>query len=260
MLLFGRSEGGVRSWIKFPFIRVQPSEITKIMVILILAYVFSEFKMEHLSRAKGVLGGAIIALPVMLVAWQPDLGTALSYLPIFLASLILAGPKRKTIIFLLILTVLIGFIGWHFGLKDYQKERLKTLVFPGQDPLGSGYHILQSKIAIGSGGLLGKGYKEGTQSQLRFLPARHTDFIFSVIGEEFGFIGTMLLIIGFVIFTLRGYRIATQTNDMFGTLLVIGFMTSFWSSKTMLMSGKYGMNQTKTNSSVEKTQQNIPTS
>ena len=136
MLLLGRSEGGVRSWIKFPFIRVQPSEITKIMVILILAYVFSEFKMEHLSRAKGVLGGAIIALPVMLVAWQPDLGTALSYLPIFLASLLLAGLQRKTIIFLLILTLLIGFIGWNFGLKDYQKERLKTLVFPGQDPLG----------------------------------------------------------------------------------------------------------------------------
>lgn len=220
LLLLGRFEGGVRSWIKFPFFRVQPSEITKIMVILILTYVFSEFKMESLSRAKGVLGGTIIALPVMLVALQPDLGTALSYVPIFLASLILAGLKRKTIIFLLILTVLIGFIGWDFALKDYQKERLKTLVFPGQDPLGSGYHILQSKIAIGSGGLLGKGYKEGTQSQLRFLPARHTDFIFSVIGEEFGFIGVVIVMSFYFFLLLRLFQSIGKSRDRAGVYII----------------------------------------
>lgn len=220
MLLLGRFEAGVRSWIKFPFIRVQPSEITKIIVILILAYVFSEFKMQHLSRGRGVLGGAIIAIPVILVALQPDLGTALSYVPIFLASLILAGLKRKTLIFLLILTLLLGFMGWNFGLKDYQKERLKTLVFPGQDPLGSGYHILQSKIAIGSGGLLGKGYKEGTQSQLRFLPARHTDFIFSVIGEEFGFIGVVIVMSLYFFLLLRLFQSIGKSRDRAGVYII----------------------------------------
>ncbi|UCC41154.1 MAG: rod shape-determining protein RodA [Candidatus Aminicenantes bacterium] len=220
LLLLGRFEGGVRSWIKFPFIQIQPSEITKIMVILILAYVFSEFKMEHLSRGKGVLGGIIIAVPVMLVALQPDLGTALSYVPIFLASLILAGLKKKTLVFLLVFILLLGFVGWNFGLKDYQKERLKTLVFPGQDPLGSGYHILQSKIAIGSGGLLGKGYREGTQSQLRFLPARHTDFIFSVIGEELGFIGVVIVISFYFFFLLRLFRSIGKSRDRAGVYVI----------------------------------------
>lgn len=220
MLLFGRFEAGARSWIKFPLIRVQPSEITKIMVILILAFVFSEIKMDHLPRGKGVLSGIIIAVPVSLVALQPDLGTALSYVPIFLASLILVGLKRKTLIFLLMVTLLIGFFGWNFGLKDYQMERLKTLVFPGQDPLGSGYHILQSKIAIGSGGLLGKGYKEGTQSQLRFLPARHTDFIFSVIGEEFGFIGIVIVMSFYFFFLLRLFQSIGESRDREGVYIV----------------------------------------
>jgi rod shape determining protein RodA len=220
MLLLGRFEGGVRSWIRFPFIRFQPSEVSKIAVIVILAYVFTEFRTEHLSRGKSILGGVVIAVPVTLVALQPDLGTALSYVPIFLASLLLMGLKRKTIIFLLILTLLIGFIGWHFGLKDYQKERLKTLVFPSQDPLGSGYHILQSKIAIGSGGLLGKGYKEGTQSQLRFLPARHTDFIFSVIGEEFGFIGIVIVMSFYFFFLLRLYQSIGKSRDRVGVYII----------------------------------------
>lgn len=220
MLLFGRFEAGARSWIKLPLIRAQPSEITKIIVILILAFVFSGIKMDHLPRGKGVLSGIIIAAPVSLVALQPDLGTALSYVPIFLASLILVGLKRKTLIFLLIFTLLICFFGWNFGLKGYQKERLKTLVFPGQDPLGSGYHILQSKIAIGSGGLLGKGYKEGTQSQLRFLPARHTDFIFSVIGEEFGFIGVVIVMSFYFFFLLRLFQSIGKSRDREGVYIV----------------------------------------
>ncbi len=220
MLLFGKLGAGVRSWIKFGFFQFQPSEVSKIVIILVLAFVFSEFKAGHLSRGKGVLSGAIVSLPVLLVALQPDLGTALSYVPIFLASLVLVGLRKKTLIILLVFTLLLGFIGWNFGLRDYQKERLKTLVFPGQDPLGSGYHIHQSRIAIGSGGLLGKGYKEGTQSQLRFLPARHTDFIFSVIGEEFGFIGVVIVMSFYFFLLLRLFQSIGESRDRTGVYII----------------------------------------
>ena len=185
ILLFGVLISGAKSWIKFPFFQIQPSEIMKIAVILLLAQIFAGFKSVRLTFGKALLSGAVIAAPLLLVGLQPDLGTALSYIPIYFGALLLAGLNKKIVVLFLILAVLISVAGWSFLLKDYQKERLNTLLFPGKDPLGSGYQITQSKIAVGSGGFLGKGYMRGTQSQLRFLPARHTDFIFSVIGEEF---------------------------------------------------------------------------
>jgi rod shape determining protein RodA len=125
---------------------------------------------------------------------------------------------------MVVLALLAGVAGWNFYLKDYQKKRLATVVFPGKDPQGSGYHILQSKIAIGSGGLLGRGFKKGTQSQLKFLPARHTDFIFSVIGEEFGFAGASVILFIYSIFLLRLFRSAGKSRDRTGVYIV--FMVS----------------------------------
>jgi rod shape determining protein RodA len=221
ILIFGRFlRGAKRSWIVFPFFHAQPSEIAKIILILVLGYIFSEFKMSHLSWGKGILSSGAVVLPFFLVALQPDLGTAATYIPIFLAAIILAGLKRKTVIFLLIACLILGFLGWNFMLKDYQKKRLTTLIFPSQDPLGSSYHITQSKIAVGSGGLLGKGYKKGTQSQLRFLPARHTDFIFSVIGEEVGFLGVAFAIGFYFLFLLRLFKSVGQSRDRAGVYIV----------------------------------------
>jgi rod shape determining protein RodA len=220
VLLFGKFVAGAKSWFRLSYFQFQPSELTKIVLIILLASLFSKFRQNYVSWKKGFLSGALIVGPVLLVALQPDLGTALSYVPIYLAALILAGINRKTFVYILLVTMVIGVIGWNVGLKDYQKKRLTTLISPSKDPLGSGYHILQSKIAIGSGGFLGKGFRKGTQSQLRFLPARHTDFIFSVVGEEFGFLGVVLALMCYFAFLHRLYQSVGISQDRAGVYIV----------------------------------------
>lgn len=220
VLFFGKFVAGAKSWFRFSYFQFQPSELTKIVLIILMASLFSKFRQDYVSWKKGLLSGAVTAVPVFLVALQPDLGTALSYVPIFLGALILAGINKKMFVYILIVTMIIGVIGWNFGLKDYQKKRLTTLISPSKDPLGSGYHILQSKIAIGSGGFLGKGFRKGTQSQLRFLPARHTDFIFSVVGEEFGFLGVVLALLCYFAFLYRMYQSVGQSQDRAGIYIV----------------------------------------
>lgn len=220
ILIFGVIISGAKSWIKLPFFQIQPSEICKITVVLLLAQIFSQFKKSYLTWGKAVFSGAVIGVPIVLIGLQPDLGTALSYVPIFLGALILAGLNRKIVIVFLILAVLLGVVGWNYFLKDYQKNRLNTLVFPGKDPLGAGYQIMQSKIAVGSGGFLGKGYMRGSQSQLRFLPARHTDFIFSVIGEEFGFMGVVVVTLCYFLLILRLFQSVLLARDRAGVYIV----------------------------------------
>lgn len=220
ILLFGALISGARSWIKLPYFQIQPSEIMKIAVILLLAQIYAEFRRAYLTWGKAVLSGVVISLPILLVGLQPDLGTALSYIPIFFGALILAGLNKKILIVFLILTIILGYAGGSFLLKDYQKDRLTTLVFPGKDPLGSGYQITQSKIAVGSGGFLGKGFMRGTQSQLRFLPVRHTDFVFSVIGEEFGFLGVTSVMLFYFLFILRLFQAVLKSRDRTGVYIV----------------------------------------
>ncbi len=242
VLLLGKLIAGARSWIVLPFFNIQPSEIMKIAVILLLAQVFSKFRKDYLSLKKGLISSAVVAFPCLLISFQPDLGTALTYLPILIASFILAGLNRKAIIFLLVLCLCAGLFVWSFGLKDYQKKRIITLILPGQDPLGSGYHITQSKIAVGSGGLLGKGYRKGTQSQLRFLPARHTDFIFSVIGEESGFIGVMLALLFYSFFLSRLFQSVGQSRDRTGVYIIfmVAVMIAFqFLSNVMMVIGLF---------------------
>lgn len=212
------------SWIKLRYFQIQPSELAKIAIMLILAQLFSEYKRNYVSRTAALTSSGLVALLFVLVALQPDLGTAVSFLPLLLGSLILAGLKRKALTWILILSVLLGIAGWNFYLKDYQKKRLTTVVFPGKDPRGAGYQILQSKIAIGSGGFFGKGFKKGTQSQLKFLPARHTDFVFSVVGEESGFLGVIAILSLYYLFISRLFRSAAKSRDRAGVYII--FMVS----------------------------------
>ena len=228
MLPFSRfiSKG---SWIKLPYFQIQPSELAKIAIILVLARLFAEYKRNFVSLSRALASCGLVAWPLFLVTLQPDLGTAVSYLPLLAGALILAGLKRKAVVWIVLLAILVGVTGWNFYLRDYQKERLTTLVFPSRDPQGSGYHILQSKIALGSGGFLGKGFSKGTQSQLKFLPARHTDFVFSVIGEELGFVGVTAVLFLYAVFLLRLFLSAGKSRDRAGVYIVfmIGLMISF---------------------------------
>ena len=219
-LIFGHLIAGAKSWIKFSFFQIQPSEITKIALILFLARLFSEFKEKSVKIIQGLASTAVIFVPFFIVAIQPDLGTATCYLFILAAALLLAGINKKILILFLVTAIVFGSLGWAFFLKDYQKVRVKAFLFPKEDPLGMGYHITQSKIAIGSGGLLGKGYLKGTQSQLRFLPARHTDFIFSVIGEEFGFIGVIVVLLIYYLFLARIFKSVGKSRDRAGVYII----------------------------------------
>lgn len=223
-LVFARLVAGTKSWIRVGLVGFQPSEFAKIILILIFARLFSEYKRPTMSAPFSSLALGVAAVPLVLVMIQPDLGTALTMTAVVAAAFILAGMRRKSMIVFLILALALGLGGWNFGLKDYQKRRLTTLLDPQQDPRGSGYQIIQSKIAIGSGGLSGKGFMHGTQSQLRFLPARHTDFIFSVIGEEFGFVGVFVVMGLYFLLLARMFLSVNVARDRAGVYLI--FMAS----------------------------------
>ncbi|MCK5450188.1 MAG: rod shape-determining protein RodA [Candidatus Omnitrophica bacterium] len=224
LLVFGGERYGARRWISLGPISLQPSEFVKITVILILAYFFGE-RREKIKTLGTYVGAFLLVSPaVLLIFLQPDLGTAFVLVPILLSVLFVCGCGKKYIA-----VTLFGALSslpflWHF-LKDYQKNRLMVFLNPDLDPLGAGYTIIQSKIAIGSGGLFGKGWLNGTQSYLRFLPERHTDFIFSVIGEEWGFIGAMALLGLYALILVRGIKIISEVKDMYGKVISTGVVT-----------------------------------
>ncbi|MBM3310857.1 MAG: rod shape-determining protein RodA, partial [Candidatus Aminicenantes bacterium] len=219
LLLFGRVTAGARSWFRLAFMGGQPSELAKIAVLLILARLFSEYRAVFVNFSFGGSAALLAGLPMAAIAFQPDIGTAFCFVPVVAGALVMAGLNRKTVVLFLVLGLAGGFLGWNVFLKDYQKTRLTTFVNPGQDPRGAGYHVLQSKIAIGSGGVDGKGFKKGTQSQLRFLPARHTDFIFAVLGEEFGFAGVLTVFILYFLFLARMFRSVGRSRDRAGSYI-----------------------------------------
>lgn len=223
-LLFAKLVVGTKSWLRFGLVQLQPSELAKVVMILVFARLFAEYKGRYLNAQTTGLALLTAGVPLVLIMLQPDLGTALTFMAIVGGAFLLAGLKRKTIAILLLVSLVVGFGGWQFGLKDYQKKRLTTLLNPREDPRGAGYQITQSKIAIGSGGLTGKGFMKGTQSQLRFLPARHTDFIFSVIGEEFGFLGTFVIIVIYFLMLARMFLSVAKARDRAGVYII--FMAS----------------------------------
>ncbi|MCP2520289.1 rod shape-determining protein RodA [SCandidatus Aminicenantes bacterium Aminicenantia_JdfR_composite] len=229
MLLFGNKIGGSRSWLNLKLFNIQPSEFTKIAIILFLIYILSHSRWDYISWRDKLMGSFVVLTPVILVALQPDLGTAMTYLPVYFGALFITGFDRKIIATILIVLIFFGAISWLFLLKDYQKQRIIVFLFPGKDPLKTGYHVIQSKIAIGSGGFLGKGYKKGTQSQLRFLPARHTDFILSVIGEEFGYVGIFILLSLYFLLFYKIFNSIKEAKDRTGIYLVyfVGILLFF---------------------------------
>jgi rod shape determining protein RodA len=234
LLIFGKVVAHTKSWIVIGSFQFQPSELTKLAVILLLARIFSEYREDSMSFRALIISSGVVAIPFVLTAIQPDLGTALTYLPILLGIYILAGIKKKHLIIIMIASLLIGVLGWNYGLKNYQKKRIEILMTPNQDPRGSGYQLRQSKIAIGSGGLIGKGYHKGTQSQMRFLPARHTDFILAVIGEELGFLGIFLVLGIYFAFLYRLFSTVFISPDKGG--VYISFLSA------LLIAGQFLIN------------------
>lgn len=226
VLFLGETRGGAHRWLNLGFFNFQPSELAKITLVLALSSFIGKRKRET-AKLNLFLGSLALVLPVfILVLIEPDLGTAMLFIPIALSMLFIAGINVRYILG----TLFLGFISLPFFwqiLRDYQKQRLLVFINPNVDPLGSGYTIIQSKIAIGSGGIFGKGWLSGTQSQLNFLPERHTDFIFSVVGEEWGFVGALLLIMLYALIVYRGIKIIETTPDIFGRLIATGFITIF---------------------------------
>jgi len=223
VLVIGKTVSGATRWIPLGFFQLQPAEIFKLILIIVLA--------KYLGDKKGEIGGREIlvtflltSLPVVLVLMQPDFGTALVYLAIAIILLFVAGIPR---LYIFILSLVVGSLApifWFFVLRGYQKERLVSFLNPSADPFGSGYNVLQSIIGVGSGQLLGHGLGHGSQSQLNFLPIsiQHTDFIFAVFAEELGFLGSILLLILFVILLFKIFKIAQVAKDGFGALLAAG--------------------------------------
>jgi rod shape determining protein RodA len=207
----------------------QPSELVKLTIIIALARYFSEKDTERELGLGDLIGPVlIVAVPSLLILKQPDLGTAL-FLVILLMSVVMLFKIRRKLIMLFTGSGIIVIPLFWFFLKDYQRKRILTFLNPELDPLGSGYHIIQSIIAIGSGGMFGKGYLKGTQTQLKFLPEQQTDFVFSVFAEEWGFLGVLILIFLFLALILWGLKIARRSKDMSGMMMAYGVtMYVFW--------------------------------
>jgi len=214
---FGSISGGAGRWIGAGAFRFQPSEFAKIILAITLAGMLG----RGAPRTRAVaLSSVHVAVPIALVFMQPDLGTALVLAVIWVAALFLAGVSKWHLAAIAAGIALIGVVAWHTPLlKPYQKARLTVFVNPSADPLGDGYHINQSRIAVGSGQWLGKGLLKGTQSQLHFIPAQHTDFIFTVVGEELGFAGAAALLALYGLLLWRGIDAAARAKDAFGRIL-----------------------------------------
>jgi len=217
VLFVGDVGKGAQRWLDLGVVRFQPSELLKLAVPMMLSWMLCA---RILPPKLGwvLLSAVLTMIPVVLIAKQPDLGTSLLVASAGVMVLFMAGIGWGMIFALAVVAASITPIVW-FGLHDYQRERVLTFLNPESDPLGSGYHIIQSKIAIGSGGIDGKGWLNGTQSHLEFLPERNTDFIFAVIGEEFGFSGILALLAIYLFIILRGLVIAAEAEDRFGRLL-----------------------------------------
>lgn len=234
VLVLGNVRLGAQRWLKFFWFNFQPSELAKLTTVIFLARYFSYKSISDIGTSaknfglfKGlVLPFLIIVIPIGLILDQPDLGSALMLFFIFLSLAFLASVNLKHVLSLLSVVVFLSPLFWHL-LKDYQRQRLLVFMNPNIDPLGAGYTIIQSKIAIGSGGLFGRGWLSGTQSQLRFLPESHTDFIFATFTEEWGFLGGLLLIFLYYLFITYSLQIALKTNDHFGKLLASGITCMF---------------------------------
>ncbi|MGE5570226.1 MAG: rod shape-determining protein RodA [Rhodospirillales bacterium] len=222
VLMVGRTVFGSRRWIALPGLHLQISEFVKTVIILLVARYLTDLKSDRVEGRDLLKLGGLVAVPMLLVMKQPDLGTSLTYLPILGVGILLAGLRWQYWVVIVVILVLVLPLGWHFALKDYQKARLVTFLDPGQDPQGSGYQVIQSKIAVGAGGMWGRGVTKGTQTQLRFLPVPHTDFIFSAFAEEHGFVGVVVMLGLYFLLLMQIVQNAQMAPDRSGMYICMG--------------------------------------
>lgn len=227
VLFFGAVRGGSRRWIDLGVFNLQPSEFAKAAVALVLAKFFGESRRGAITNVDLLIAGMLTAVPLLIIARQPDLGTAVTLLPILLVVAFIAGMPMRILGMLALVALLATPVAWKFALQDYQKERISTFLDPAQDARGAGYQQIQARITVGSGGLWGKGFTNGTQGQLRFLPVAHNDFIFSVLAEEQGFAGVLVALGLYLFVILRALEAARLAKDRLGAYLVMGVLASF---------------------------------
>jgi rod shape determining protein RodA len=222
LLVFGRPIAGTKRWVAVGGLTLQVSEIAKLVIILVVAAYFAERGGRFVTWKDFAKLGSLVGLPALLVALEPDLGSALTFFPIVAAGFFLAGVRGRHLVVLALLGALMLPAGWHL-LKPYQRERLTSYVHPSKDTQGSSYQGTQSRIAIGSGGFWGKGIRNGTQSRLGFVPVSHADFIFAAYAEEQGFVGTFLVLLLYLALLLRLLDGAQTAGDRAGAFLLVGF-------------------------------------
>jgi len=227
LLFFGRAIASTRGWLELGPVNFQPAETAKVTTLLALSFFMSRRRTAGLglSNMASILG--VVGPPVLLIARQPDLGTALTFLPLVAAAAFLGGIRVRTILILVMIPILALPLLWHHYLQERQKVLVLTFLDPASDPKGVGYQVIQSKIAVGSGGLTGKGFLEGTQGQLKFLPAQHTDFIFALLAEERGFLGSLIVLSLYFIVIYRCIAIARAARDRLGVFLAMGMVALF---------------------------------
>ncbi|MBR4806634.1 MAG: rod shape-determining protein RodA [Alphaproteobacteria bacterium] len=225
----GHTGMGAQRWLNLGFIHIQPSELFKIALVMVLARYFAWMNSVELSKFKNYLVPAFLMLiPFGLVVMQPDLGTAISIALITLGMFYIVGANKKWFIIGAILALMAAPVVWYGGMHQYQRERIITFLDPDHDAKGAGYQINQAKIAFGSGGLIGKGYMNGSQSQQSFLPEKQTDFIFTMLGEEFGFFGAFTILFIYTLIIIILFWAAKTCRNRFGQLVCFGFMLNFF--------------------------------
>lgn len=240
VLLFGTTVRGTAGWISFGFFQVQPVEIAKVTLVIFLASFISQKKSELSEWARVIASLILSSILIFLVLKQPDLGSSLVLAAIWGGMILASGLRAKHLIVLCVLGGALASGSW-FVLEDYQKNRINTFIHPELDPRGSGYNVLQAIVAVGSGGLTGKGVGHGSQSQLNFLPEKHTDFIFAVIAEELGLIGVFLIITLYLVLLYRLKRIGEIASDNFGYLLAVGIFMMFFVQITINLGMNIGL-------------------
>jgi len=225
---FGVVRGGSRRWIPVGSFSLQPSEFARIALALVLAMFYGESRRSARAMGELLAGAAIFAVPGFLILKQPDLGTAaIGLLPVFVGVVYLAGLRMRWIWIALLALVLLSPVIWRYALQDYQKDRIMTFIDPSQDARGKGYQQIQAKVTVGSGGLFGKGFRQGTQGGYGFLPVAHNDFVYSVLAEEHGFLGVLVTLALYLFVLMRSLDAAKLAKDRVGTFLVVAIISGF---------------------------------
>ncbi len=227
LLFFGRAIANTRGWLELGPVNFQPAEAAKVTTLLALSVFMGRRRTAELGFANMAVILGVVGPPVLLIARQPDLGTALTFLPLVVVTAFLGGIRVRTILILVLIPILALPLLWNHYLQERQKVLVTTFLDPASDPKGVGYQVIQSKIAVGSGGLTGKGFLEGTQGQLKFLPAQHTDFIFALLAEERGFLGSLIVLSLYFIVIYRCIAIARAARDRLGVFLAMGMVALF---------------------------------